>query len=125
MTDRGLPAARLTELLAHAARGPKREGLFALWLVVRAAEDDVLDPPLPPRLRARQLEALRHRLATLTLPAPVRRGVTSALALLDEATPGAGATALHQLTAPTREALGAEAADAVAAAARAVRGARQ
>ena len=125
MTDRGLPATRLTELLAHAARGPKREGLFALWLVVRAAEDEILDPPLPPRLRARQLESLRNRLATLTLPAPVRRGVTSALALLDEAGPGAGATALQQLTAPTRESLGAEAAEAVAAAARAVRGAKQ
>jgi hypothetical protein len=61
----------------------------------------------------------------LTLPAPVRRGVTSALALLEEAAPGAGATALHQLTAPTRESLGAEAGDAVAAAARAVRGAKQ
>jgi hypothetical protein len=121
MTDRASPAVRLTELLAHAARGPKREGLFAVWLVLRAAEDGALDPPLPPKLRVRQLEALRNRLATLTLPAPVRRGVTSALALLDDATPGASATALNQLTAPTREALGAEAADAVAAAARAVR----
>jgi len=125
MTDRTSPALRLTELLAHAARGPKREGLFALWLLVRAAEDGTLDPPLPPKLRTRQLEALRSRLATLTLPAPVRRGVTSALALLDEATPGASATALNQLTAPTREALGAEAAEAIAAAARAVRVARQ
>lgn len=125
MSDKLAPAARLTELLAHTARGPKREGLFALWLVVRAAEDELVDPPLPPRLRTRQLEALRTRLATLTLPAPVRRGVTSALALLDEATPGAGATALQQLTAPVRESLGAEAAEVVAAAARAVRGARQ
>jgi len=125
MTDRGSPAVRLTELLAHAARGPRREGLFAIWLVVRAAEDGILDPPLPPRLRARQLEALRHRLASLTLPAPVRRGVTSALALLDDPAPGASATALNQLTAPAREALGAEAGDAIAAAARAVRAVKQ
>ncbi len=116
---------RLVELLGRTARGPKREGLFAVWLVVRAAEEMRLDPPLPPRLIARRLEALRHRLATLTLPAPVRRGVTSALGLLDEGTPESGATAMHQLTAPVREALGPEAAEAIAAAARAARGAKQ
>src|SRR2546426_5581636 len=35
---------RLIALVAAAARGPKRDGLFALWLVVRAAEG-----VLPPR----------------------------------------------------------------------------
>ena len=29
---------RLVTLIAEAARGPQREGLFALWLVVRVAE---------------------------------------------------------------------------------------
>jgi hypothetical protein len=125
MTDRASPAVRLTELLAHAARGPKREGLFAVWLVLRAAEDGALDPPLPPKLRVRQLEALRSRLATLTLPAPVRRGVTTALSILDEGTAASGAAALHQLTAPVREALGPEAGDAVGQAARAARGERR
>ncbi len=29
---------RLVTLIAESARGPRREGLFALWLMVRAAE---------------------------------------------------------------------------------------
>jgi len=117
--------ARLVELLGRSARGPRREGLFAVWLVVRAAEDLSLEPPLPPKLVARRLEGLRHRLATLTLPAPVRRGVTTAMSLLDEGTPTAGVSALHQLAAPAREALGPEAGEAIAGAVRAARGSKQ
>jgi hypothetical protein len=116
---------RLVELLGRSARGPRREGLFAVWLVVRAAEDLTLDPPLPPKLVARRLEGLRHRLATLTLPAPVRRGVTTAMSLLDEGTPAAGASALHQLSAPVKEALGPEAGDAIVQAARSAKGERR
>jgi hypothetical protein len=117
--------ARLVELLGRTARGPRREGLFAIWLVVRAAEDLTLEPPLPPKLVAKRLEGLRHRLATLTLPAPVRRGVTTAMSLLDEGTPASGTAALHQLTAPVREALGPEAGEAVAGAVRAAKGERR
>lgn len=124
MSDWTPATVRLVELLGRTARGPRREGVYAIWLVVRAAEDRSLDPPIPPKLRVRHLEALRHRLATLTLPAPVRRAVVSALAQLDVDTPDASATALHQLTAPAREALGPEVADAVAGAARAARAAR-
>ncbi len=36
---------RLIGLVADAVRGPRRDGLFALWLVVRAAE--ALLPPCP------------------------------------------------------------------------------
>src|SRR6185503_10094693 len=36
---------RLVALIAEAARGPKRDGLFALWLVVRTAE--AVLPPSP------------------------------------------------------------------------------
>src|SRR3989475_12038458 len=36
---------RLVTLIAESSRGPQREGLFALWLVVRAAE--ALLPPAP------------------------------------------------------------------------------
>ena len=124
MSDWTPATVRLVELLGRTARGPRREGVYAIWLVVRAAEDRSLDPAIPPKLRARHLEALRHRLAALTLPAPVRRAVVSALAQLDADTPDASATALHQLTAPAREALGPEVADAVAGAARAARAAR-
>ncbi len=124
MSDWTPATIRLVELLGRTARGPRREGVYALWLVVRAAEERSLEPAIPSKLRARHLEALRHRLATLTLPAPIRRAVVSALALLSEERADASATALHQLAAPAREALGVEVADAVAGAARAARGAR-
>ena len=124
MSDWTPATTRLVELLGKTARGPRREGVYALWLVVRAAEAGLLDPPVGAKLRGRHLEALRHRLSTLTLPAPVRRAVTAALAQLAEDSPDASATALHQLTAPAREALGPEVAEAVGAAARAARGTR-
>lgn len=115
---------RLTELMAKTARGPKREGVYAVWLVVRAAEDRLRDPPIAEKLLTRQLAALEHRIATLTPPAPIRRGVASALALLAEAGPDSPAAALHLLMAPAREALGGEVAEAVSSAARAARGTR-
>lgn len=125
MSDWTPATLRLVELLGRTVRGPKREGVYAVWLVVRAAEERALEPPISVKLRARHLEALRHRLASLTLPAPVRRAVVSALAQLDAETADAAATALHQLTAPAREALGVEVGDAVAGAARAARTPRQ
>lgn len=122
----GSPATtRLAELMAKTARGPKREGVYALWLVVRAAEDRLREPPIPAKLLTRQLEALTHRVATLTPPTPIRRGVASALALLTEGGGDAAAAALTQLTAPARDALGAEVADALQGAARAARGPKQ
>lgn len=124
MSDWTPATTRLVELLGKTARGPRREGVYALWLVVRAAEEGLLDPPVGAKLRGRHLEALRHRLSTLTLPAPVRRAVTAALSQLAEDSPDASATALHQLTAPAREALGPEVAEAVSTAARAARGTR-
>ena len=122
MSDWTPATVRLVELLGHTARGPRREGVYAVWLVVRAAETRQLEPPLPAKVRGRQLEGVKQRLATLTLPAPVRRAVATSLSLLAEDAPDAAASALHQLTAPAREALGPEVAEAVAAAARAARG---
>jgi hypothetical protein len=118
-------ATRLAELMARTARGPRREGVYAVWLVVRAAEDRLREPPIPPKLLARQLETLTHRVATLTPPAPIRRGIASALALLAEGGADAPAAALHQLTAPAREALGPDVAEALGSATRAARGPRQ
>jgi hypothetical protein len=115
------PATQLVTALERAARGPRREGLFAVWLVTRVALDLGAVPPLPARGQERRLEALAHRLSTLTVPPPLRRALTAALATLRELTPEAAAIALHQLTVPVRESLGGEAGDAVAAAARAAR----
>jgi hypothetical protein len=112
---------RLISLIAEAARGPKRDGLFALWLVVRAAEGTLPPVPVSGRNHRRRLQALAGRLATLALPAPLQRALTAAHHHLEPATPAAAAQVLVQLVAPAREVLGPEAGDAVAGAARAAR----
>ncbi len=61
--------ARLIALLAEAARGPERDGLFALWLVLRAAEGLLPPTPVSSRNHRRRLQALQSRLA----PAPRAR----------------------------------------------------
>jgi len=112
---------RLLGLLAATAPGPKREGLFALWLLLRVAEGALPPQTAEPKTHRRRVAALRRRLATLTLPAALRRAITASYARLDEASPHAVALALNDLVVPTREALGPEPGDAVAAAARAAR----
>jgi hypothetical protein len=112
---------RLIALVAEAARGPKRDGLFALWLVVRAAEGALPPAPVSGRNHRRRLQALAGRLATLALPAPLQRALTAAHHHLEPATPAAAAQVLLQLVTPAREVLGPEAGEAVAGAARAAR----
>lgn len=112
---------RLVTLIAEAARGPRREGLFALWLVVRAAEALLPPAPVSAKNHGRRLQALESRLASLALPAPLRRALSAARQHLETATPNAAALVLSQLTAPAREVLGAEAAEAVTVAARTAR----
>jgi phytoene/squalene synthetase len=110
---------RLLGLLAAAAPGPKREGLFALWLVVRVAEGVLPPDAADAKAQRRRVAALRRRLATLTLPPPLRRAITAVYAPLEQVDPETVALALQDLAAATREALGAEPSDAVALAARA------
>jgi len=112
---------RLIILIAEAARGPKRDGLFALWLVVRAAEGTLPPVPVSGRNHKRRLQALASRLATLALPAPLQRALAAAHHHLEPATPAAAAQVLVQLVTPAREVLGPEAGEAVAGAARAAR----
>lgn len=112
---------RLVALCADAARGPRRDGLYALWLTVRAAEALLPPAPVGPRNHRRRLQALEHRLAGLALPAPLRRALAAARAHLEPASPDAAALVLAALVAPARDVLGPDAADAVAAAARAAR----
>jgi len=110
---------RLIALLAEAPRGPKREGLYALWLVLRAAIGVLPPHPLSLKNHRRRLQALEHRLATLALPGPLKRALIAAREHLEPGTPTAAATVLSQLVAPAREVLGSDAGDAVAVAARA------
>jgi hypothetical protein len=112
---------RLVGLIAEAPRGPKRDGLFALWLVVRAAEAVLPPAPVSAKNHRRRLQALETRLGSLALPAPLKRALAAARHHLDAATPGAAAVVLSQLVAPARDVLGSEAADAVGVAARAAR----
>lgn len=110
--------ATLVRLMGEMPRGPRREGLFALWLTVRVAEDLVQSPPQPERAVKRRVAALEQRLSSLSLPAPLRRALPSALVELRDPRRDQAAMVLQQLVAPAREALGAEAAEALSRAAR-------
>jgi len=114
-TDRALVAA-----LASAARGPERDGVFALWLVARAALG-AAPPATPPARHAERLRAVGARVRTLSASAPLRRAVAAALADLLPARGVAPAVALSHLVAPAAESGLAAAATALLAAARAAR----
>jgi hypothetical protein len=63
------------------------------------------------------MELLQRRLASLSVPAPLRRALSAALRQVGEGSPQGTALALHQLVAPARETVGDRAAAALAAAA--------
>ena len=116
-----LAEERLIGLVAEAVRGPKREGLFALWLIVRSAEALLPPQPVSGKNHRRRLQALEARLASLAIPGPLKRALVAARQHLEPATPTAAALVLSQLVAPAREVLGPEAGDAVTVAARGAR----
>ncbi len=128
MTEWDPAATALLRLLCTTARGPRREGIFALWLTVRVTQDLLRDVPPPERAHRRRLQALEHRLSSLTIAPPLRRALAAALSQLGEPHPETAAQVLSQLVAPARDTAGAEAGEALAQAARAarttVRGAR-
>jgi hypothetical protein len=117
MTDRLPPTQVLLDLLPGIGRGPRREGVFALWLTLRVAQDFHLDPPLPERLVRKRITALGTRLSSLTLPAPLRRALGAAVMQLASARAEEIPGILSQLVAPAREGAGAEAAEAIGQAA--------
>lgn len=114
-------ATALLELLVRTARGPKREGIFALWLTVRVAQDLLLDAPPSERAHRRRVDALERRLSSLTIPIGLRRALAAAIAQLRDGTPEVAAQVLSQLVAPAREAGGPEIGAATAEAAQAAR----
>ena len=115
-------ASALLQLLPQTGRGPRREGIFALWLTLRVALDLVRETPAE-RAHRRRLQALEHRLSSLTLPPPLRRALAAAISQLRDGRPETAGLVLSQLVAPARESGGAEAGEAVAHAARAARAA--
>jgi hypothetical protein len=114
-------ATALLSLLSQAGRGPKRGGLFALWLTLRVAQDILLDPPLIERSQRRRVQALERRLSSLTMPPPLRRALAAAVTQLRDVRRDSVPQILSQLVAPAREAGGPEAGDALALAARQAR----
>lgn len=114
-------ATALVELLPRIARGPRREGVFALWLTVRVAQDLLLDSPPPERAFRKRVAALEARLSSLTVPPPLRRALSAAISQLREARPEVAPVVLSQLVAPARDSAGSEAGDALALAARSAR----
>jgi hypothetical protein len=111
----------LVDLLPRTGRGPRREGVYALWLVLRVAQDLMLVPPLADRAVRRRLAGLESRLSSLTLPPPLRRALTATLQQLREGGSMMVPLALSTLVAPARETAGPEAGEAIQRAARAAR----
>jgi hypothetical protein len=110
-------ASALLTLLPRTGRGPKRGGIFALWLTLRVAQDLLLDPPPSERAHRRRVQALERRLSSLSMPPPLRRALVSALNQLREVRPETAAQVLSQLVAPARDTSGPEVGDAIALAA--------
>lgn len=121
MTGWDPAALALVTLLPRTGRGPKREGIYALWLTLRVAQDLRLDPPLSERAVRRRLTALEARLSSLTLPPPLRRALTAALQQLKQDGVDAVPLVLSTLVAPARDSAGTDAGEAIQLAARAVR----
>ncbi len=117
--------AAFTSALVESARGPDRDGVFALWLVVRAAlGGGGAAASVNPAGHAERLRALAQRLRSLNAPAPLRRSLATAVGELASPRATPPAIVLQHLVAPAADTLGRRVADAVAAAARAVRGSR-
>jgi hypothetical protein len=103
----------LLHALASTERGARRDGVFAIWLLVRAAGDLADEPGWPERAHRRRLQALERRMTSLNLSPLLRRALGAALAQLRELEDGNVASALAPLVAPVRETVGSEAAEAV------------
>ena len=115
-------SAALLQALATTERGARRDGVFAVWLLVRAAGDLADEPAWPERSHRRRLQALERRLTSLTLSPPLRRALGTALTQLRDLEDDHVATALAPLVGPVRESVGSEAAEAVRRVVAALRG---
>ena len=112
---------RLVDCLQSAVRGPRRNGLFALWLLVRVCDDALPPTPLSGRAQRRRLDALVKRLSSLSLPPALRKALAGSIGELSEGADEKVVTALQRLVEPTNEAIGQEAADAIVQAVRAAK----
>ena len=122
MSEPLLPAEdRLIDVLSRTERGPGRNGVFALWLFVRACGGMLPPDQVSERTHRHRLQGLERRLSSLSLPPPLRRALAGGVREIDAPSPRTAAVALQQLVAPARETLGAEAGEAITLAARSAR----
>ncbi|MEO8199171.1 MAG: hypothetical protein ABI679_01495 [Gemmatimonadota bacterium] len=121
MTGWDIASVELVRLLAGTVRGPRRQGIYALWLTLRVTQDLQLSPPPADRAHRRRVAALDHRLATLTLPPQLRRALGAALLQLRNPRPETAGDVLTQLVAPARDGAGIEAGELMGLAAKAAR----
>lgn len=122
MTGHSSTGRILLDLMVVAPRGPRRDGLFAVWLTVRVLEDLDADHPFPERATRRRIAMLERRLSSLTLPLSLKRGLAATIGTLNgEIRPDEVGQLLSRLTGPVKDGLGLEAAEAVQKAARAHR----
>jgi hypothetical protein len=112
---------RLIESLASSARGPKRNGTYAVWLFVRTCDGLLPPDTLTEHGHRGRLAGLERRLRVLSLPSPLKRALAGGLRELSQGTAHAAAIALQQLIAPARESVGVEVGEALTHAARAAR----
>ncbi len=112
---------RLLDTMEAADRGPRQNGLFALWLFVRQCEGMLPPHRLTTRVLDGRLDRLERRLSSLSLPAPLRRALPGSIRELRVGELGRVAIALQQLAAPVREVLGPSLGDAFAQVARRTR----
>lgn len=110
----------LLRVLAGTARGPKRDGAFAVWLTARVAEG-LATGAASERAHRRRVQGLERRLTSLTLPPPLRRALGAAVAQLRDGRVEGADMVLTQLVAPVRDTLGAEAGDVLRRVAASVR----
>ncbi len=102
-------------------RGPRQNGLFALWLFVRQCDGTLPPHSLSTCALDGRLDGLERRLSSLSLPAPLRRALPGSIRELRAGDLGRVAIALQQLAAPVRDVLDPSLGDAFAQAARRAR----
>ncbi len=110
----------IVDELALSVRGPRQNGLFVLWLLLRVCGD--LFPPnaLTERSHRRRLLSLEKRVSSLTLPPTLRKAVRECTGMLREASPASAVAALRAVSVPV-DTLGPAARGAVLRALRKIR----
>ena len=90
----------VADQLALSMRGPRQNGLFVLWLLLRVCGDLFPSTTLSERSHRRRLVSLEKRVSSLNLPATFRRAVRECTGLLREASPASAVAALRAVSAP-------------------------